>query len=472
MRIDRPAEGWRSDHILDRLANSFDIGNLKIALVNVMSFVVIAILSGSPKTAIFLATYTLVTFAYIRWLDLCNSERLRAWMYFTFLFGHAAAFLLLQHRGFIGILNIENATAPKTLPYLVGFSFYILQTLTICGAVYRRFIEPLNLQRYILALTFCGAFLAGPLFNHAEIKKFRTLDINLPSLESIYAGLHLLLGALLFKLVIANWLAQWVDINETASPLAVTRSIGAFELQVYFDFAGYSLIALFICRIFAVPMYFNFHHPFAARDIPEFWRRWHVGLGTWFKENVFLPLRAAMGTKWAARSVGPLAVFFVSAAWHGPTRNFLSWGLFHGLAFLFAIHVISRTTHLWVGRLLSRLFVFVVIFYGRLLFMDSNVPRLMMKFRSLGMFKRLVHEFIDIVPTTLETWQAMLLTHWDHVAVGLLMGFFIAYEVLHPAARSGEPYQYFKPGVVSVLMFIVILLFFKPMSGSGFVYGR
>ncbi len=460
--------------LLKTSSNFFKGDNFKLGLLNVFSFIAITIISGSVWTPLVLGAHAVGTYFYIQAFSRLKTLKSKRLTYYAFFLTHVGIFLWFQANGYIGILNIENVTSPQTLPFLIGFAFYILQSVTILNAVYRGFIEPLDFQTYLLAISFCGAFLAGPIFNLDQLKKFKFLKISSPSLERIYDNSHLFVGALFFKYVFANWLSQWVDIKEVDSPLGIAGSVLCFELQVYFDFAGYSLMALFLCRLFNIPMYFNFQHPFAAKDIPEFWRRWHVGLGTWFKENIFSPLKGKWGSKWGTKLAIPLAVFLCSAMWHGPTRNFFLWGLMHGLAFIVAVNVISKFSGYRAGRLFSKVYVLVVIFYGRLLFMDSNYPRLIAKFKELGHFRRMVEEFLLKLPSNQENFKALLYSHGDDLFVGVLIFLFICYEIFAPAqfTRQDRPYNYFKPGFVSIGLFILMLLLLQPMHRVGFVYGR
>jgi D-alanyl-lipoteichoic acid acyltransferase DltB (MBOAT superfamily) len=218
-------------------------------------------------------------------------------------------------------------------------------------------------------------------------------------------------------------------------------------------------------------MYHNFQHPFVARNIPEFWRRWHVGLGTFFKENVFTPLKAAYPTQTATRVVLPITVFMLSALWHGPTRNFVLWGLLHGLAFVGSVAVLKKFRQGFFLRLGSRLSVFVVLFYGRLLFMESDFGRLMQKFRELGRFLPMARE-LSAVFANREQLTATLLKNWDGCLVGLAIAAIIGYEVWGMRADDTRCYRYLKPGLWALLLLFLMLLFFQPAEHAGFVYGR
>jgi D-alanyl-lipoteichoic acid acyltransferase DltB (MBOAT superfamily) len=436
-----------------------------ILLLNVISFLAIALFSC------FLFLHIAFNFAGTAGLERITGLSTRRNIYWLCIGANVSSFFILQHMGFIGILDSNNVSAPSTLPFLMGYAFYTLQAIAIHSAVYRSVISGLNFQRYMLALSFCGAFLAGPIFNQDQLKDFEDLEISFPTPARIYEHLHFLVGAFVFKYVFANWLSQWVHGLDVSSPLMIARTVFCFELQVYFDFAGYSLISLFLCRIFGIPMYHNFQHPFVARNIPEFWRRWHVGLGTFFKENVFSPLKAVYPHPMATRVLLPMTVFMLSALWHGPTRNFVLWGLLHGLAFVVSVAVLKSWRNSFLLRLGARLSVFAVLFYGRLLFMESDFDRLVQKFRELGRFEKMGREVAALFATRDQLAQT-LLKNWDGFVIGSAIGCVLAYEIWGIKANDPRCYRYLKPGLWAFLLLLLMLLFFQAAEHAGFVYGR
>ncbi|WP_218110182.1 MBOAT family O-acyltransferase [Oligoflexus tunisiensis] len=439
--------------------------------LNLVSFLAIAFFSGTILTAAFLFLYIAVNYSMTVGLAKARQTSRRKQIYCACLGVNIGCFFFLQHKGFIGVLDSKNASAPSTVPLLMGYAFYALQAVAIQGAVFRRVIFDLDFQRYALAVSFCGAFLAGPVFNQEQLKKFKDLEVALPTPTRIYKYLHVLIGAFAFKYVFANWLSQWVTTQEALSPLLIARTVLCFELQVYFDFAGYSLLSFFLCRIFGIPIYHNFQHPFAAQNIPEFWRRWHVGLGTFFKENVFLPLRAVYPQRLATRVILPMTVFLLSALWHGPTRNFILWGLLHGGAFVVSVAILKRWNRMAAVRLGAKISVFIVLFYGRLLFMESDFDLLMEKFRGLGRFQKMGRDLWAILSAHTQLSQAFL-QHWDGFVVGGAMVLILAYEVFFIKHDDRRCYRYLRPGIWAFIVLLFTLLFFQPANHAGFVYGR
>ncbi len=447
-------------------------GQIKLLLVNGFSFLVIRLFTGTWQTSVGVGFYILGTYSYLQLFPQVQRSDVRQFLYRFYIFLHLLIFLYFQRHGYVAVLNVENVISPQTLVGLVGFAFYILRSLAVCRVVYHKILPVPPFLSYVLAISFFGVFLAGPIFNEEQLKKFYPLDIRLPSLFRIHRHLHLLIGGLWFKLVFANWLSQWVDVKEIASALGILRSVFCFELQVYFDFAGYSLIALFFCRIFNIPLCFNFQQPFSANDLPEFWRRWHVGLGTWYKETLFLPLKSrfpgGLGNVFAL-----YAVFIISSQWHGATRNFFLWGLFHASAYVLWIGLLVRFASHRGGAIFSKLYLLIVIFFGRLLFMDSDFPRLVEKIRRLAHLGQLGGELSGIIPESITHVKLLWFSCWPNIVVAALILLTIGHEIFSPMyqEKNGEPYHYFRPGLFCLLFFTLMLLLMQPIR-PGFVYGR
>jgi len=145
------------------------------------------------------------------------------------------------------------------------------------------------------------------------------------------------LWGLFKKVVIADTLAIYVDdiFNNYQQYPASMLLLGAvyFAFQIYCDFSGYSDIAIGTARLFGFDLMRNFAYPYFARDIAEFWRKWHISLSTWFRDYVYIPIGGSQGTKWR-RMRNILVVFIVSGFWHGANWTFIVWGFLHGLFYL------------------------------------------------------------------------------------------------------------------------------------------
>lgn len=234
---------------------------------------------------------------------------------------------------------VEPAGQRELVDLLVplGLSFYTLQAIAYLVDVKRGVAKAeANPIRVGLFIAFFPQILAGPIGRAARLLPQLTA---LPgsSLSNAYAGLKCLLWGFFCKLVIADNTAAIVDgilaepKLESGGSLAI--AFGLYSWQLYFDFFGYSSIAIGVALLFGVRLDRNFNAPYKAASLKEFWRRWHISLSSWFRDYVYLPL-GGRATKGIMRTGQVMAVFVVSGLWHGAAPNFLAWGGAHGVAYL------------------------------------------------------------------------------------------------------------------------------------------
>ena len=236
-----------------------------------------------------------------------------------------------------GSLGIELHAATVQIILPVGISFYTFQTLSYTIDVYRRRIEPTtDLPAFAAFVAFFPQLVAGPIERAASLLgQFR--ETHRFSYSDAAEGSRQILWGLFKKVVIADQLAPHVDFifaNYESQP-SLMLLIGAvlFAFQIYCDFSGYSDIAIGTARLFGFRLMTNFRYPYFARDIGEFWRRWHISLSTWFRDYVYIPLGGSRGGR--ARTLrNVLIVFMVSGLWHGANWTFVAWGALHAALFL------------------------------------------------------------------------------------------------------------------------------------------
>ena len=250
--------------------------------------------------------------------------------------------------GLAGMLVIYKLYAGgRYLP--AGMSFYLFQAAACLIDVYRGRIEPdRNFLRFAEQLVLFPKLLSGPLMAPAELQ--RQCGTVKPDYAGFHQGLQELILGLGLKVLLANRIGGLWSQAGTVGYGSVTTvfawmALLAYAMQLYFDFWGYSLMAIGIGRMLGYGLPANFLHPYASRSVSEFWRRWHVTLGAWFREYVYIPLGG--NRKGTARTIGNLAVvWLLTGLWHGVGGNYLLWA-----GFLFLLILNER---LWLGRLLQR----------------------------------------------------------------------------------------------------------------------
>lgn len=267
-------------------------------------------------------------------------------------------------------LGIEQvAWTEVALP--IGISFYTFQTLTYSIDVYRGVHAPLKqLHNYLLYIMSFPQMIAGPIVRFNEIADQIT-DRRHHIDDRIFGFYRFCIG-LGKKVLIANVLGNFAQ--EMISSDASTLSTGAawlgmlaYTFQIYFDFAGYSDMAIGLGRIMGFHFPENFDNPYTSKSITEFWRRWHITLGAWMKNYLYIPLGGNQVSSKSRLYFNLWFVFLVSGLWHGASWNFVIWGAYHGL-FLILDRLFLEKLLNKAGTFVSVLFTFAVTVVGWTLF--------------------------------------------------------------------------------------------------------
>ena len=270
-----------------------------------------------------------------------------------------------------------NAATGLSLPLLrlalpIGISFYTFQSLSYTIDVYRGNVEvqknPITFGAYVALFP---QLIAGPIVRYVDVAA--ELNSRTHSLEDAALGLRRFFIGLGKKILLANQFGQLCSIfrgSDEKSLLFYWLYGAAFMLQIYFDFSGYSDMAIGLGRIFGFHFIENFNYPYLSRSITEFWRRWHMSLGTWFRDYVYIPLggNRVKKSRWIFNI---LAVWMLTGLWHGASWNFVLWGLLFALLLLFEKTVkIQR-----LPAAISHLYVLLVVMFSFVLFNAQDLTQ-------------------------------------------------------------------------------------------------
>jgi alginate O-acetyltransferase complex protein AlgI len=220
----------------------------------------------------------------------------------------------------------------------IGISFYTFQALSYVVDVYRK-DTPAQKDIYKLALYIClfPQLIAGPIVKYHDISE--QLTSRTITFDKVAYGIKRFIIGLAKKVLLANTLGEVVDKIFTQSPEEFNTPIAwigavAYSFQLFYDFSGYSDMAIGLGSIFGFKFLENFNYPYISKSITEFWRRWHISLSTWFKEYLYIPLG---GNRISPRRtyINLFLVFLATGFWHGAAWNFIFWGLWHGMFIIF-----------------------------------------------------------------------------------------------------------------------------------------
>ena len=291
-----------------------------------------------------------------------------------------AALVFFKYAGFlVGAFNgVTGAGLPVPQIHLpIGISFFTFHAISYLVDVYRRDLPAeRSAAKVLLYIALFPQLIAGPIMRFGTVRKeIHARDITV---EKFALGLKFFVIGLGQKVLIANTLATPVDAIFKLPPEALNSAIAwlavsGYTLQIYFDFAGYSNMAIGLGLMLGFYFPLNFNYPYISQSITEFWRRWHISLSTWFRDYLYIPLGG--NRRGAARTYANLLIVFILCGlWHGASWTFVIWGLYHGL-FL----VLER---LGLGGVLKRtvpelrhVYTLLVVMVGWVFFRANDLPQ-------------------------------------------------------------------------------------------------
>ena len=239
---------------------------------------------------------------------------------------------------FIENLNFltDSSIANLNLALPLAISFFTFQQITYLVDSYRRETKEYDFLNYSLFVTFFPQLIAGPIVHHKEMMpQFHKIKNKVVSYRNIAMGLFIFSIGLFKKVVIADTFAIWANFGfDTAKILNIYEAWAtslSYTFQIYFDFSGYTDMAIGIALLFNIKLPINFNSPYKATNIQDFWRRWHITLSRFLKNYVYIPLGGNKAGE-INTYINLLATFIIGGIWHGAGWTFLFWGFLHGIA--------------------------------------------------------------------------------------------------------------------------------------------
>jgi alginate O-acetyltransferase complex protein AlgI len=289
------------------------------------------------------------------------------------------------------ILTINNMTQAGwpllNVPLPIGISFYTFQTMSYVFDVYRNETPAQrNYLSLLLYITFFPQLIAGPIVKYHDIAA--QIVSRTVSLSKTASGLRRFVYGLSKKVLLANSMAVIADRLFALSNGDISTSVAwiaaiAYLFQIYFDFSGYSDMAIGMGEMFGFHFKENFNYPYIATTMQDFWRRWHISLSSWFRLYVYIPLGGNRQGKSRAM-FNRILVFFLTGLWHGASWTFVVWGLYHGLFLL--LEQTFLTVHRWPA-LLRRIYTLLVVLIGFVIFRAENFSQSLTFIQSMFIYK-------------------------------------------------------------------------------------
>lgn len=279
------------------------------------------------------------------------------------------------------VFNFKNIALP------IGISFYTFQILSYIIDLYRNKIKvQKNILNLALYISFFPQLIAGPIVKYKDIDKEiakRYVDIT-----KFSYGIKRFIIGLSKKILLANTLAITADaifdsnLELINTPIMWIGAI-AYTLQIYFDFSGYSDMAIGLGSMFGFTFMENFNLPYISRSVTEFWQRWHISLSTWFKEYIYIPLGGNRVSK-ARNCLNIFIVFLVTGLWHGASWTFVLWGVYYGI--LRILEKVFLAKYLEKSKVLSHVYTIIAFIIGWVMFRANSVSNAIDMYRLMFSF--------------------------------------------------------------------------------------
>lgn len=346
--------------------------------------------------------------AFVNWLAGIGMDKYQHRKKLMLLVGVVADIFMLGYFKYMNFIvdNINriaqrNLIEPPEIVLPIGISFFTFQAISYLVDVYRGEVPvSRRFMNVALYISFFPQLIAGPIVKYKDIN--RQIECRNMTAGNVAEGFRRFIYGLAKKVLISNYLGETVDFIYGRGVIGISGGMAwvaalFYMFQIYYDFSGYSDMAIGLGRMFGFEFRENFRHPYMSGSIREFWQRWHISLGTWFKEYVYIPLGG--NRRGNARTyVNLCTVFFLTGLWHGASYSFILWGMYHGF---FSV-LERRGLDKWLkkSRLLSWIYAFFVVLFGWVLFRVDNV------IDALKVIKRL------LLPWKYAGWN---LSFWEYM---------------------------------------------------------
>jgi alginate O-acetyltransferase complex protein AlgI len=284
---------------------------------------------------------------------------------------------------YMGWLTSDNWLLSIALP--LGISFYTFQQIGYQVDCYQKKVKEHGFLNYASFVSFFPQLIAGPIVHHKELTaQFNTLSSKTITADKVGLGLILFITGLFKKVVIADNLAPYANVvfdNATELTMidAWTGAL-AYTLQLYFDFSGYCEMAMGIALLFGIALPVNFSSPYKARNIAVFWRTWHITLGAFFRQYIYIPLGGNQ-TKFLTNILILFVVATISGIWHGAGSTFLIWGMLHGLALI--IHRVWSKIDIEMPKIMAVFITFIFVLITWVPFRSDNLDMTIAVWKSM-----------------------------------------------------------------------------------------
>lgn len=362
-----------------------------------------------------------------------------------------------------------NITIPEIiLP--IGISFYTFQAMSYLTDVYRNEVKAeKNLYNIALYICLFPQLIAGPIIKYHDIKdQIISREINL---DKVSLGIKRFISGLAKKVLIANTLGIMADEIFEISPEYLSQSetwLGAlcYTCQIFYDFSGYSDMAIGLGLIFGFTFMENFNYPYISKSITEIWHRWHISLATWFKQYVYIPLGGNKKSK-SRTIINLLFVFLLTGIWHGAGWTFIFWGLWNGIFIVFEkiinIKELEAKYQQWYIKVIQHIYCLLTFIIGLIIFRADDLKYA---------YKYILNMFGILQPIQDEISYSMYYFLGLKECIIIIIAVLCATPVFKNIINVKNKTAYFMVNLWFIILFLLSTIFIAGTTYNPFIYFR
>ena len=414
---------------------------------------------GEPVYVVLMIASALCNYLFALWIERFQDQK--KWIVSVAVILNLALLVIFKYAGFLteSVNTMFGTGFPvPDIRLPIGISFFTFQAMSYVIDVYRGANKAQkNFGKVLLYISFFPQLIAGPIVKYHDVEQ--EIEHRTQSADGVARGIRRFIAGLSKKVLISNVMGMTADalFGAAAGTLgAATAWVGALSylFQIYFDFSGYSDMAIGLGKIFGFRFPENFNYPYISKSVTEFWRRWHISLSTWFRDYVYIPLGGNRCSP-ARHIFNLLAVWTLTGFWHGANWTFMAWGLYFGVLLILEKKFLAG----WITRLpsvLQHLYALFFIVIGWVFFRSDSmglaVQYLGSMFTSTVPLNRFVIEY--------------LLRFWPYLLFGVVLS-----APVFPRLKSTRIWRVLEFPVLAVL-FTLCLMRLLASSYNPFIYFR
>lgn len=446
--------------ILDRIFRNIRIKNALLLVASLLFYAY-----GEPVYVFLMAASALLNFVSALLIDKFKDNlKLKKTFLFIGVIVNLGALVFFKYTVFL--VTFVNSTFSLSVPVPdvtlpLGISFFTFQAMSYVIDVYRGDCNvQKNFGRLLLYISFFPQLIAGPIVKYRDIEA-QILSRCVTS-DNTALGIRRFAMGLAKKVFIANNVAVIADtiFGDLGVIDAKTAWLGAaaYMLQIFFDFSGYSDMAIGLGLMFGFKFKENFDHPYIASSIKEFWRRWHISLSSWFKEYLYIPLGGNRKGK-ARTIINKFIVFACTGIWHGANWTFLLWGLYHGAFLMIEEFIPKKEKKNAFVKILSHVYLVFVVLIGFVLFRCDSIS-------DFGVMISRMFSFTGTIDSTMMFMKLVNPMNLTALAAGVIFSMPVADKFKDKKSLQGLSY------IASICAVVLAMLCLSSGSYNPFIYFR